>query len=211
MTRFLILPLVLLAAACAATPATVAAADRLLFPDDFPGLPAYLALPSTDLDFTDGEWACIPVYRSLDGIPDDFNLLDFLDNSSPDRLAYAQSVPLHVQGFVIRDNPPPSPPQTLYIEDTPGMPVLFVPWDVLQEQAADGEVFIEELLSLDSLLVGEAATYMEEIQVLGGAEVSSHRRVTFGELEDGTPFLATYSHGSAYDVPGVQVHIRFGE
>ena len=210
MKRLLILPLVFGAVACAATRTTVAA-DLLLFPEDYPGLPAYLALPENDLGFTDGEWACIPVYRSLDGIPPDFNLLDYLDNATPEHVAYAHSVPLHVHGFEIRDNPPPGPPQTLYMEELPEMPVLFVRWDELLEEIADDEIYIDELCAMKTLRVGIAEQYMEEIQTLGGAVVSSHRRVTFGELEDGTPFLATYSHGSAYDVPKVQVQIDFFE
>jgi len=209
MRHYLLWPLVLLAVVQVTEPAT--ASDRLLFPEDFPGLPAYLALPENDLGFTDGEWACIPVYRELSGVPGDFNLLDGLDNATPARVAYAQSVPLHVQGFVIRDNPPPSPPQTLYIEDVPGMPILFVRWDELQLEIADGKIFIDELLSMNSLIIGQATMYMEEIQVLGGAVVSSHRRVTFGELEGGGSFLCTYSHGSAYDVPKAQVQIDIFE
>lgn len=210
-----VLPIVLAVAAIGLTvPGIVHAADRLLFPEDFPGLPAYMAeIPQDALGFTNGEWACIPVYRQIAGIPTDFNLLNSLDNATPARRIYAQNVPLYVQGFVIRDAPPPDPPQTLYIEDTPGilMPILFVRCNELQKEIADGKLYIDELLAMDSLRVGIAEVYMEEIQVIDGAPVPSHRRVAFGALLDGTPFLATYDHGAADKVPKVQVRIEFGK
>jgi hypothetical protein len=207
MKRYVLSTVLAIAAIGLTVPGTVHAADRFLFPEDLPGPPIYLAVPENTLGFTDGEWACIPVDRKISGIPLDFNLLNSQDN------VHAQSVPLYVQGFVIRDAPPPSPPQTLYIEDTPGkpMPILFVRWSELQAEIADGKLYIDELLAMNSLRVGIAEQYMEEVQVIGGAPVPSHRRIAFGELLDGTPFLATYDHGAADKVPKVQVRIEFGE
>jgi hypothetical protein len=187
-------------------PAVSKAAERFLFPEELPGPPIYLAVPENTLGFTDGEWACIPVYRRISGIPTDFNLLDNQD-------MHAQSVPLYVQGFVIRDVPPPSPPRTLYIEDTPdiAMPILFVRWSELLEEIDDDKLYIDELCAMDSLRVGFAEQYMEEVQVIDGAPIPSHRRLAFGELLDGTPFFATYDHGAAAEVPKVQVRIEFGD
>ena len=90
------------------------------------------------------------------------------------------------------------------------MPVWFVRWDELQDVVDDsgGVLTIIDLMLMGSLRVGVADFYMEELQTAANP-VSSHRIVTFGELEDGTPFHAAYSHGSATDVPKIQAHIMF--
>jgi hypothetical protein len=185
------------------------AAERELFPEDFPGIPAYARLETADeTGFTDLEWVVIPFYRDPAGVPRKFNMLDLMDNATPENRAYAWSVPLQVEGFVIRDEPRPSLPKVFYAEGLPGMPVWFVRWEEFSESAADGTLTIREILRMDSLVFGIADFYMEEIQS-GLGDNASHRIVTSGILEDGSLFWAHYAHGSASNVPGVQVDIQF--
>jgi len=188
------------------------AGERLLFPEDFPGPPVYMRLETTGpLGVTDLEWVAIPVYRRIDGIPSDFNLLDFLDNATPARAAYARSVPLLVHGFVIQEGTPPPPPHTQHYEDRPGveMPILFVAWDELQEEVEDGELYIDELLSMASLQVGIADFYMEHIRTAW-----THRIITSGVIVDGylagADFHVSWAHGAATHVPDVETHITIG-
>jgi hypothetical protein len=190
-------------------PCEVLAGERSRIPEDRPGPAAYMRLETAgEMGFTDLEWVAIPVYRQIDLIPDDFNLLLFFDNATQERREYAQSVPLYVQGFVIR-NPQPL---VLYFEDKPDepTPILFVSWGEFQEETDDGEIYIDELLCMESLQVGMADFYMEEI-MLGW----THRIVTSGVIVDGelagTEFFATYAHGAATRVPKVESHITFGD
>ena len=193
--------------------ACLAVADeRLRFPEDFPGPPAYMRLETTGpLGITDLDWVAIPVYRRIDGIPADFNLLDFLDNATPARTAYARSVPLLVHGFVIQEGTPPPPPHTQHYENRPDvdMPILFVRYDELQGEVADGELYIDELLAMDSLQVGVADSYLEHIRTAW-----THCIVTSGVIVDGdfagADFQVSWAHGAATEVPGVETHIRIG-
>ena len=185
------------------------AAERELFPEDFPGIPAYARLETADeTGFTDLEWVVIPFYRDPAGVPKKFNMLDLMDNATLEDRAYAWSVPLYIEGFVIREEPRPSLPKVFYAEGLPGMPVWFVRWDEFSAAARDGELTIREILRMDSLVFGIADFYMEEIQS-GLGDNASHRIVTSGVLEDGTEFWAHYAHGSATNVPGVEVGIQF--
>ena len=92
------------------------------------------------------------------------------------------------------------------------MPVWFVDWAELLavHELNDGVVTIVDLENMASLRTGVAESYTEEIQT-NFNPVSSHRIVTWGALQDGTPFFATYNHGAGHQVPMVQVRIEFGE
>jgi hypothetical protein len=195
-----------LALAVVLSASTTFAADREVFPDDFPGPPAYARLETAgEFGFTDLEWVVIPFYRDPAGVPKKFNMLDFMDNATPEDRAYAWSVPLHIEGFVIRDEPRPSPPHIFHAEGLPGMPIWFVRWKEFSAKAADGKLTIGEILRMDSLVFGIADFYSEQTQA-GGADAASHCIMTSGVLEDGTLFLAHYAHGSA---ARVQVTIEF--
>ncbi len=201
--------LLVLALAAVLPAGTTLAAERELFPEDFPGIPAYARLETADeTGFTDLEWVVIPFYRDPAGVPKKFNMLDLMDNATPEDRAYAWSVPLYVEGFVIREEPRPSLPKVFYAEGLPGMPVWFVRWDEFAAAAADGALTIREISRMDSLVFGVADFYMEEIQS-GLGDNASHRIVTSGILENGIFFWAHYAHGSAINVPGVQVDIHF--
>jgi hypothetical protein len=196
------------------TPVASPAGERFLIPEERLGPPAYMRLETADeTGFTDQVWVAIPVYRYEDdddsgGIPPDFNLLEFLDNATPERAAYARTIDLQVQGFVVR-NPQPL---VFYFEDIPGkgVPVLFVTWDEFQAETDDGEIFIDELLAMKSLQVGMADFYMEELYIGW-----THRIVTSGVVVEGTlagmEFFATYAHGAATQVPKIVANITFAE
>jgi hypothetical protein len=198
-----------IALAALALACIVVADERLLFPEDFAGPPAYMRLETAGpLGITDLEWVAIPVYREISGIPLDFNLLDFLDNATPARAAYARSVPLLVEGFVIREGTPPPPPHTQHYEDRASvdMPILFVSWDELQGEVADGDLYIDELLSMESLQVGIADFYVEHIRTAWTHSIVTSGEIVDGDLE-GADFHVSWAHGAATQVPGVVTHI----
>ena len=120
-------------------------------------------------------------------------------------------IPPYIEGFAIRSQPLPAPPEHFFASGLDGMPVWFVAFDELQDVATRnrGTITIKDLKKMGSLRTGVADFYVEEIQT-GVNPVSSHRIVTRGKLLDGTSFLAVYSHGSATDVPKIQAIIQFG-
>ena len=182
------------------------AADRFLFPGETLGPPIYTGLSTVeDVAMTDLEWLAIPIYREIDGIPLDFNLIDFSDDATPERIALARSVPMLIQGFVVRDG---GVIKNVYFENQPGKstPFLFVRWEEFQEEVAgDGAIFIDELLAMDSLQIGEAHIY-KEVQKPGAHMLSASGVVTSGTLA-GSSFLVHYSHGA--HALFVETHITF--
>jgi hypothetical protein len=189
---------------------SLVAAEHVLFPEEEPVVPAYARFTTvSDLGFTDREWFVIPFYRDPSYVPRKFNLLEFIDR--PRAWECDEEIPPYIEGFVIRSQPRPAPPEHFFARGLEGMQVWFVGWDELQEVAAKnrGKLTIVDLWRMESLRIGVAEFYKEELQTAANP-VSSHRIETFGMLLDGTPFLATYSHGSATDVPKIQAHIQFG-
>jgi hypothetical protein len=183
----------LVAALLAATITPLAQAnDRLEFPADFPGIPAYARLEPVENGFHDGVWAAIPFYREPSQIRTDFNLMSFMDRWA------ALDATLLIEGFVIRDLPAPSPPKKFFAQGLPGMPVWFVRWDELSEAMFDDyHLTIVDILAMESLVMGWADFYHEEIKSGGRDNPSSHRIITCGVLEDGRDFWAHFVHGNA--------------
>jgi hypothetical protein len=187
-------------------PAVAPAAELLLFPEDGPAVPAYARFTAvSDLGFTDGEWFAIPFYRDPGCVPLEFNLLELFDRPR------AWDCEAYIEGFEIRSQPRPAPPEHFYARGLEGMQIWFVNFGELQDVVEDngGVVTIVDLILMDSLQIGVAESYLEELQTAFNP-VSSHRIVTFGELLDGTPFLASFSHGSSTDVPKIQAYIEIG-
>jgi len=196
---------------CLSFSGAVSAADIVYFPEEGPVVPAYARFETvSELGFTDQKWFVIPFYRDPLCVPDDFNLLDVFDR--PRAWECDAIIPPYIEGFAIRSQAPPAPPEHFYATGLPGMPVWFVDWEKLKEvyEANDGVVTIGDLETIEPRLVGVAEFYMEEIQTAVNP-ISSHRIVTFGKLNDGRSFLATYSHGSAEFVPKSQSNIFIGE
>lgn len=190
---------------------TASAAERFLIPQEQPVVPAYARFTTvSELGFTDRLWFVIPFYRDPACVPRNFNLLEFFDR--PRAWECDEEMPPYIEGFVIRSEPPPAPPEVFSVTGVEGMPVWFVGFEELQQVAEkhDGKITIRDLEKMDTIRVGVAEFYMEEIQT-DANPVSTHRIVTWGALLDGTPFLATYDHGSSTDVPKIQAHIVFDE
>lgn len=185
-----------------ALPCLAGESAKNLIPEDEPGPPAYMRLEvSGPRGITDLTWVAIPVYRDLDGIPKDFNLLDFLDVSTPARRAHAWSVPLRVRGYTIRsaDTPFPGPPVLLRLENRTDtdMSILFVSWEEFREEVEDDHaIYIDELLAMDSLMVGVADEYTETTRSNPlQHEIDTFGTVTAGQLT-GSTFRVHYSLGA---------------
>jgi hypothetical protein len=198
MKRQLICLMALACVASATPPAT--AAERIEFEPFGFGPPIYTRLEGTDeVGFHDGGWTCIPIYRGPEGIPKNFNLLEVIDTDT-DRV---RSVELLVDGFVITEGGPPKL-QHYENRDDFDVPILFVRTDELQA-IDDGDIVLDELLELTHMW-GISDNYSE--QVYTGLQ---HMIWASGFLEDGTPFIASYVHGAAAFIPGVEAHIFFGD
>jgi hypothetical protein len=165
------------------------AAVRLLIPPD-PGPPFYASIdaPPTGQIFQDGHWAAIPFLRDTGCVPGDSNLLVAFDPRAFD-------CPLSVHGFAIYKNGPyPIDPVPLYafFIGNGAVPIWFVRWPELQSAIADGELTIDDLATMPSLLVGSASFFelVNHIGTLrpqgpgnGKIEISSS-----GALDDGREF-----------------------
>jgi hypothetical protein len=161
------------------------AADRLEFPGDFPGPPIYADYVE---EFHTSTWAMIPFWREPEGIPADFNLLDIFDAPA------ALSVPLTIEGFVIRDAPLPAPPTMIQIWGKPEMPIWLVAPAELEAGVADGALTIGELRGMPSLQKGTATYYHERIQPPETAHLIEAR----GTLPDGRTFEGRFAHGFSF-------------
>ena len=135
MNRQLICLLALVTTVCVTTPA-VLASDRVLFPEEQPVVPAYARFTTvSDLGFTDREWFVIPFYRDPACVPRNFNLLEFFDR--PRAWQCDEDIPPYIEGFVIRSQPAPAPPEVFHADGLDGMPIWFVGFAV--ETIADGQ------------------------------------------------------------------------
>jgi hypothetical protein len=141
--------------------------------------------------YHDGDWAAIAFYRPPQCIRTDFNLLDFLD--IPEVFGCNAAEP-YVIGFAVLKNDVPIQSrlqlnpnlQRLTPEDQ--MPIWFVSWTELQTAMEDDNLTIEELVNMDSLLIGTAKSYTETLHPFGFAQQTMISIVASGFLEDGRKF-----------------------
>ncbi len=172
---------VMLAVLAVSTPAQ--AQIHLRVPDDGQP-PVYAVLAHGFLPHTD-EWAVVVFYRSPECIPDDFNLLDFLDFSGSPFLC-----DLHIEGrttWVSLDDPYPA---AQFFRGTGSVPVWFVRWPELQGAVADDVLTIGELAALPSLIVGSASFFLESIRNdTRGQRGGNEALVASGTLTDGRTFF----------------------
>jgi hypothetical protein len=166
---------------------------RTTFPSpENPGPPFYARISDSPPHFfVDGEWAAIYFYRNPSCVPAGFNLLLFFD------IPGAFACQLEVHGFDLWEVEPFSgPPKTEISSGNGAVPVWFVPIDVLNQAAQDGELTIDELAGLEGLLVGTADRFNETHHPsplppeLGGGGHPNPRLVmnAHGRLEDGRRF-----------------------
>jgi hypothetical protein len=130
----------------------------------------------------DGEWAAIPFYRPPEFVPPNFNLMDWFDPALED-------CPILVEGFVVFPGTEPTGfPRSSQLRGTGAVPVWFVKWDELQAAMSDGELTILELASLDSLIVGTASKFEEELHYQPPHQVGHSTFTARGMLADGRTF-----------------------
>jgi len=190
------------------------AATRLDVPEDTPGYPFYARIDSSvglGILHTD-DWAAIAFYRNTASVPPDFNLLDFFDFSL---WATDTSDQLTVDGFEIWDELPPAHLAPLFTKSwgLGAVPVWFTSWPELQGAVADDELTITELASLESLRIGSATFYAENLHPvvppgLGGAQQGHISIDAHGYLEDGTRFQFQTVAKFGLEGPGDIKHIR---
>jgi hypothetical protein len=182
-------PVLLLAALTLLLAAVPTRADiRLSIPEDLqPPVYTSSAGPFRDAAgslfvITDGEWAAIPFWRPPACIPADFNLFHWVDLD-------AVECPLLVEGFAIWEGTEPvGAPAITETWGLGAVPVWFVRLEELEDASADGELTIDELAAMDSLIVGTASFYHEQNHTVTIHQVSHLTVVASGTLEDGRTF-----------------------
>jgi hypothetical protein len=166
---------------------------HVTFPDADPGIPAYLRLsPMLDQFFHDGEWLAIPIYRSPECVPSDFNLLDAMHYPGPDGPG-AFGCELLVRGSYLVERGAPEGTFPRSVSSTgDAVPIWFVRWAEFQAAAADGRVTLPDLAALPSLLRGTATRFDE---MLFPREADHHVEIDArGTLEDGRSFTFHVTH-----------------
>ena len=128
----------------------------------------------------DSDWAVIPFWRSTTCIPANFNLLDQFDPN-------AESCELLISGFA-KLQAGTFLPMSWEVRAVSEVPVWFVSWAQLQTAMADGVLTMNELSSLDTLIVGTATFYQEQNHTFFGHQVSHLSLRASGSLEDGRSF-----------------------
>lgn len=157
-----------------------------------PGIPFYARVELLPpYIFNDGEWAAIIFYRDPACVPADFNLITVFD------VPAAFSCPHTVQGSSLWQGAPfNGAPKSIAISGMGAVPVWFVPWAAVKDQArVDGVLTIAGLQQIAGRLVGYADQYTEELQphpdpAFGGGGHSNPKMIANaqGQLEDGRGF-----------------------
>lgn len=160
-------------------------------PDD-PGMPFYARVELfPPYIFNDGDWAAIIFYRDPSCVPADFNLIGVFD------IPRAFSCPHTVHGTSLWHGEfMNGAPKIIEISGDGAVPVWFVPWEAVKDQArADGTLTVADLLAVDGRLVGHADQYAETLHphadpAVGGGGHPNPKMIVDaqGQLEDGRPF-----------------------
>ena len=165
--------------------------EHRTFPGATPGPPIYANIGSGFLPHTD-ELAVIFFYRSPSCVPEDFNLLDFLDFTpafpgGPPRPFLCE---LLIEGRALWHSLDDPAPALQFFYGQGAVPTWIVAWPELEAAAADGVLTISELAALPSLQVGTASSFLDTIrngvpEQRGGSE----EVVATGTLLDGRSFV----------------------
>lgn len=160
-------------------------------PED-PGMPFYARVELLPpYVFNDGEWAAIIFYRDPACVPSDFNLISVFD------IPGAFFCPHTVHGDSLRDGAVNNgAPKIVNISGNGSVPVWFVPWEAVADQAhAGGNLTVADLMEIEGRLVGHADQYVEELQphpdpATGGGGHPNPKMIVnaHGQLEDGRDF-----------------------
>ncbi|MGD8328319.1 MAG: hypothetical protein PVJ49_02710 [Acidobacteriota bacterium] len=156
-----------------------------------PGMPFYARVELfPPYVFNDGEWAAIVFYRDPACVPADFNLISVFDFR-----AFACPHTVHGSSLwngVIFNGAP----KFIQISGNGAVPIWFVPWEAVEDQArAGGNLTIADLQRIPGSLVGYADLYTEELQphpdpTVGGGGHPNPKMIVnaHGQLEDGRDF-----------------------
>lgn len=160
-------------------------------PDD-PGMPFYARVELfPPYIFNDGDWAAVVFYRDPACVPADFNLISVFD------IPGAFSCPHTVHGASLWHGEPfNGAPKIINISGSGAVPVWFVPWEAVSDQArADGVLTRSDLQQIEGRLVGYADQYTETLHphadpAFGGGGHPNPKMIVDaqGQLEDGRPF-----------------------
>lgn len=158
-----------------------------------PGMPFYARVELLPpFIFNDGDWAAIVFYRDPGCVPPDFNLISVFD------LPQAFGCPHTVHGFSLWHGAMfNGAPKKINISGNGAVPVWFVPWDSVKDEArADGNLTVAQLEQIGGALVGYADQYTEELQphsdpTIGGGGHPNPKMImhAHGHLEDGRRFM----------------------
>lgn len=137
--------------------------------------------------FNDGEWAAIVFYRHPSCVPPDFNLITVFD------VPGAFTCPHTVNGMSLWHREPfNGAPKIIHISGNGAVPVWFVPWDAVKDQAhAGGNLTVADLEQIPGRLVGFASQYTEELQ--------PHPDPNFGGGGHQIPKMIVHAHGKLVD------------
>lgn len=173
-------------------------------PEESPGPPFYSPIANGPFLPIDGEWAAIPFVRALSCVPSGANLLAI---AGPVAFGCSATVEGHEHWT---EGPPtdPAPRQTVY-RGLGAVPIVFARAADLQPALAGG-LYITELLSLPSAMVGTAHVY-KETDILGftgplGPGRGMYKITAMGTLTDGRAFRITVNEVQG-DLRRVQIRI----
>lgn len=160
--------------------------------EEDPGMPFYARVELLPpYIFNDGTWAAIVFYRDPSCVPDGFNLISVFDAPA------AFSCPHTVHGTSTWDGEVNNgAPTHVEIIGDGAVPVWFVPWTAVEDQArADGVLTVADLEQIDGLLVGHADQYTEDLRphpvpAIGGGGSADPGMIVAasGQLDDGGQF-----------------------
>lgn len=189
--------IIILALVVALAWSQIAAADeglvRTTWPSgEDPGMPFYARVELLPpFIFNDGKWAAIVFYREPSCVPEMFNLITVFD------VPAAFSCPHTVYGSSLWHGAVfNGAPKNISIKGNGAVPVWFVPWDAVKDQArVDGVLTITDLEQIEGKLVGYADRYTETLQphpdpAFGGGGHPNPKMIVNaqGQLGDGRQF-----------------------
>lgn len=188
--------------ALAGTRAAVAEDDGLARTDwpsaEDPGIPFYARVELLPpFIFNDGEWAAVVFYRDPGCVPTDFNLISVFD------VPGAFICPHTVHGFSLWNGEPfDGAPRIINIDGNGAVPVWFVPWEDVADQAhAGGVLTVADLMAIDGLVVGYADRYTETLQ--------PHSDPSIGGGGHPVPKMIIDASGTLEDQRDFRLHINW--
>jgi len=178
---------------------------RLNVPVESPGIPAYVRLEAIGdggiIAPSNAQWTPLVFYRAPNCIPEDFNLLLFLDFPGPEGPG-AFACPSLVEGFDLRlqSLDPTMPPDYMLMRNmTPEFPIWFVATKELNALLDRGFVYIDEIDALPSRIAARAWQFEEQLYPAGSNDRPGLTMSARGRLETGGRFAFFWHNHPASD------------